>query len=175
MIGAPAGQSNPSSIFGNKSDQSSASSIFGNRSDQSKPASIFGVTSEQSKSPFGQASSLFGVKSSPANGSIFGGSTGQSNSVFGGASSQPGSSFGSSSFTGTGLFGGKQTEPKAVFGSAIAQPATSAGSDDDEVEFVCENKPSAELMQKAEQFLLPSGFYLYEDRKPCKGCIGMSQ
>jgi len=35
-----------------------------------------------------------------------------------------------------------------------------------------ETKPSAEQIDRAKKLQLPSTFYLYENKEPCKGCPG---
>ena len=109
-------------------------------------------------------------------------------SLFGGAANKPstpsGSLFGSpntdsNALPASSLFGAKPT-PQALFGGAGAKnsvfggskPVVTSSADSSDVEFVCESKPSDELMRKAKDFLLPAGYYMYEERKPCKGCIG---
>ena len=43
---------------------------------------------------------------------------------------------------------------------------------DDDVEFLHEEKPTAEQVERARKLLLPDAFYLYENRPGCPGCIG---
>jgi E3 SUMO-protein ligase RanBP2 len=45
------------------------------------------------------------------------------------------------------------------------------GSDSD-VEIIYEEVPTAEQIAKAEKYLLPRGFYLYENKPDCPGCRG---
>lgn len=35
-----------------------------------------------------------------------------------------------------------------------------------------ETKPSAEQIDRAKKLQLPSTFFLYENKEPCKGCAG---
>lgn len=38
-----------------------------------------------------------------------------------------------------------------------------------------EIKPSAEQVNRAEELQLPSTFFLYENKEPCKGCAGCKE
>jgi hypothetical protein len=38
-----------------------------------------------------------------------------------------------------------------------------------------EVKPSAEQIDRAKKLQLPSTFYLYENKEPCKGCPGCDE
>ena len=38
-----------------------------------------------------------------------------------------------------------------------------------------ETKPSAEQIDRAKKLQLPSTFYLYENKEPCKGCPGCEE
>lgn len=38
-----------------------------------------------------------------------------------------------------------------------------------------EVKPSAEQIDRAKKLQLPSTFYLYENKDPCKGCAGCEE
>ena len=67
-----------------------------------------------------------------------------------------------------GLFGRGIASPRSVFGG----DAASSAPGDDDVVFVSENRPDSKMMEEARRHQLPEGFYLYETRKPCKGCIG---
>ena len=46
---------------------------------------------------------------------------------------------------------------------------------DDDVISIGEVKPSAEQIDRAKKLQLPSTFYLYENKDPCKGCAGCEQ
>ena len=52
------------------------------------------------------------------------------------------------------------------------QPPTSNESDDGDVVFLLEELPDQALIEKAEMFMLPRSFYLYEKKPPCPGCRG---
>jgi E3 SUMO-protein ligase RanBP2 len=45
-------------------------------------------------------------------------------------------------------------------------------ANDDDVITIGETKPSAEQIDRAKKLQLPSTFYLYENKEPCKGCPG---
>ena len=48
----------------------------------------------------------------------------------------------------------------------------SVGSAESDVEFLHEELPDPELVEKARQFMLPASFYLYLQKPPCPGCRG---
>ena len=52
------------------------------------------------------------------------------------------------------------------------EPPTSNKNDDGDVVFLHEELPDQALMEKAEMFMLPRSFYLYEKKPPCPGCRG---
>ena len=43
---------------------------------------------------------------------------------------------------------------------------------EDDVVFLFEEEPTEEQVARAQKWLLPRNFYLYEQRKPCSGCRG---
>lgn len=81
-----------------------------------------------------------------------------------------GSGFGVSPSPGS-LFGGVGSS-KAVPVRAEEVKPREADDGNNEVIFVNETEASEEMKRRAENWSLPSGFYLYETRKPCKGCHG---
>ena len=52
------------------------------------------------------------------------------------------------------------------------QPPVSNENDDGDVVFLLEELPDQALIEKAEMFMLPRSFYLYEKKPPCPGCRG---
>jgi hypothetical protein len=52
---------------------------------------------------------------------------------------------------------------------------TKSNANDDDVVSIGEVKPSAEQIDRAKKLQLPSTFYLYENKEPCKGCPGCEQ
>ncbi|CAF4720880.1 unnamed protein product [Rotaria sp. Silwood1] len=48
-------------------------------------------------------------------------------------------------------------------------------TNDDDVVSIGEVKPSAEQIDRAKKLQLPSTFYLYENKEPCKGCPGCEE
>ncbi|CAF2916331.1 unnamed protein product [Rotaria sp. Silwood2] len=50
-----------------------------------------------------------------------------------------------------------------------------ANTNDDDVVSIGEIKPSAEQIDRAKKLQLPSTFYLYENKEPCKGCPGCEE
>ena len=50
--------------------------------------------------------------------------------------------------------------------------SSSPGEVDGDVKFLCEELPEPDLVAKAEKFMLPQSFYLYESKPPCPGCRG---
>lgn len=166
LFGKPTGQS-PASVFGGGA--SAGGSLFGKPTGLS-PASVFGGP-QKSLSPFekmAQQKALFGgTGTTPKSGSLFGATatsitpTSQASSLFGAKPSPQ------------ALFGGIGQKGSTYEGmnSASDSPAGQS-ADSDEVEYISETKPTAEQVQRAEKYKLPRGFYLYEQRKPCRGCIG---
>ena len=41
-----------------------------------------------------------------------------------------------------------------------------------DVIFVKEEMPSSEQMALAQKYMLPKSFFLYENKAPCRGCLG---
>jgi E3 SUMO-protein ligase RanBP2 len=46
---------------------------------------------------------------------------------------------------------------------------------DDDIILIGEMKPTLEQIERAKKFQLPLTFYLYENKKPCKGCRGCKE
>ena len=60
--------------------------------------------------------------------------------------------------------------------SLLARLLSGGDSDsDDDVCFIKESQPTEAQIQKAREFLLPDNFYLYTEKKPCKGCRGCDE
>ena len=60
--------------------------------------------------------------------------------------------------------------------SMLARLLSGGDSDsDDDVCFIKESQPTEAQIQKAREFLLPDNFYLYTEKKPCKGCRGCDE
>ena len=176
LFGKPTGQS-PASVFGGgaaqktlspfekmaQQQQQQKSSLFGGSSSGggTTPKSLFSTqTPDKSESSSGGGGSLFGggVSSTPP--------AGQTASNVFGAKPSPQSLFGGLGKKGSTFEG--VTAAANVSASSRLQQST-----DSDVEFISETKPTADQIRRAEQYKLPPGFYLYEQRKPCKGCIGM--
>ncbi|CAF0910997.1 unnamed protein product [Rotaria sordida] len=52
---------------------------------------------------------------------------------------------------------------------------TKTNTNDDDIVSIGEVKPSAEQIDRAKKLQLPSTFYLYENKEPCKGCPGCEE
>ncbi|XP_043242100.1 E3 SUMO-protein ligase RanBP2-like [Amphibalanus amphitrite] len=103
----------------------------------------------------------------------------QSPSIFGGgAGASPGSGFSfGNRFGGTPAAQSTATDgPSTSFTFRLPATASStaaaADSDSDEVTVVGEVQPTEEQRAAAARLQLPAGFYLYEQRPPCRGCRG---
>ena len=66
----------------------------------------------------------------------------------------------------------KPVSPSQPTWDVPMQPPTSSKNDDGDVVFLHEELPDQALIEKAEMFMLPRSFYLYEKKPPCPGCRG---
>ena len=63
-------------------------------------------------------------------------------------------------------------EPSLLHPPPLMQIEKELTKSEDEAVFLYEEFPDPDLVRKAEEFMLPKSFYLYEKKPPCPGCRG---
>ena len=66
----------------------------------------------------------------------------------------------------------KISKEKVVYSSPEQKSSNDSNDDDKDIEIVFVREPKPEHLQIIDSLKLPKNFFIYEEKEPCKGCIG---